>query len=323
MLGSTTIGKATIINGKGLTENALAMLLGQIETFDVIRSDTSTPHQWEEVNMETTRIDSIKQSFVKGSMFRMNSPKTVDKSLSLRISEYLANKGEVRVYMWGEDGVVLYDKSGKAHVLSKENVVPQYRVMYDKQAEADGVENGILAPKDRHGYQSPYYVYKPDCDPRFIADAVPFNKDGWFHEYDYEKDIHRVYCLPKTYTKLFEDWSKVGIVANPKYAVDFKLLIDALSYYFRDGFLALQTVQAITTGKVGMVDKWRYECIKHYHGHSMIFDNLISDLKDCGVLEYYQPGKQLVPSVGRSKAASWLCSVVDSYRVKGNCPAVS
>ena len=323
MTKSQTIGKATIINGKRLTEKSLAMLSGQIENVDVIRSDSPSPHKWDKVKMRTARIEPIRQSFVMGDTFRKNSPKTIDKSMALRISEYLTNKGEVFVYMWGEDGVVLYDKNGKAHVLSKENFVPQYKVMYDKQAEIEGVRNGELKSEDRHDYHFPYYVYKSDCDPRFIADAVPLNKDGWFHEYDYNDGVHRVYCLPKNYAKQFPVWVQVGIVADPNYVADFKLLIDALSYYFKDGFLALQTIQAIVSGKVGMVDKWRYECIKHYHGHSMIFDNLISDLKECGVLEYYIPGNQLNTSVGYSKAASWLCSVVDSYRVKGNCPVVS
>ena len=140
MTKSQTIGKATIINGKRLTEKSLAMLSGQIENVDVIRSDSPSPHKWDKVKMRTARIEPIRQSFVMGDTFRKNSPKTIDKSMALRISEYLTNKGEVFVYMWGEDGVVLYDKNGKAHVLSKENFVPQYKVMYDKQAEIEVIK---------------------------------------------------------------------------------------------------------------------------------------------------------------------------------------
>lgn len=304
------IENPTILLGQGLTKrpNQVAFLLSRKEKVSKI---VDGEHQWTSQNQTVSRVGCLEQNVLLGKTFYLNHPPVSDQSLIDIIHDYLLDKGRVSVYIWGNDSIVLYDKEGLAHVVSKRNFIPEYKVLFE----------------DDHVRKQ--FVFKSDCDPAKIYTAESMFSDGWFFEYNQADDIYYVYDLRTEFPlsdadmeQMVSYWMQKKIVADAKYAESFNLLIEALSYYFGDGFLTLQAIRSVLTRKRLEVDRWFTESIRFYHGNGAIFMGIMNDLQTVGFVRMYIPGKTLEFPFGYDSASAWLCALIDAYKMKAVCPAV-
>ena len=300
----------TILLGQGLTKrpNQVAFFLTRKEKVERVLDGE---HQWTSGNKFVSRVGKLEQNVLCGRTFHLNNPTVEDQSLIDIIHDYLLDKGKVSVYIWGEDSIVLYDADGLAHVVSKRNFLPEYKVLY----ENDHVRK--------------QFVFKNDCNPANIYTAEAMLSEGWFFEYNQTDDMYYVYDLRTEFPLNDADmehmityWMQKKIIADAKYAESFNLLIDALSYYFGDGFLTLQAIRSVLTKKRLEVDRWFTEAIRYYHGNGTIFKGIMGDLQTVGFVKMYIPGKTLESPFGYDSASAWLCSLVDAYKIKAVCPAI-